>query len=596
MTTFSPNASRRLLSAIMFAIVSVFCPAAVSTDGSEAKSLSLSPTVEALADRYLESWIEFHPAAAGLYGVPQADHSRWPMIFPEELLAWQAVEEKILDDIGAQEINPQEQPGDWLVLAMLREQLEASRQMRVCREELWSVNHMDGWQVYLDRIAAAQPLATAEDRRAALKRWRSFGEYLAATRNNLELGLKLGYSAAQPVVQRMIAQLAHMDSGTPDKSPLRTLLGDRTPNDDYYQEMYRILGEQVLPALRAFRQFLQDDYLPQARTALTIYANRDGEACYAALLRSHTSLDTTADAIYALGKEAVAANREAVLRLGRKHYGTEDFAATLAAVADDPANHHESREDIIAAAEATVARARQQIEPFFHQIPDVPVVIRPIPAHLEGTGRSASYQRATGGNPGTYWIALQKPTEQRRGNTEITAVHEVWPGHHLQMAIAARFADLHPVLNLLGNSGYVEGWGRYAEALAEEAGIYQATAAAISRRAWPARGMMVDTGIHAFGWDRARAEAFIAESRIVPDSEVPALVDRIVATPGQLTAYDSGALTIFALRREAESALGDAFDIAAFHDALLAGGAVPLTQLELRMRNWIAQRLDPDLD
>jgi uncharacterized protein (DUF885 family) len=166
-------------------------------------------------------------------------------------------------------------------------------------------------------------------------------------------------------------------------------------------------------------------------------------------------------------------------------------------------------------------------------------------------------------------------------------VHETVPGHHLQIALAREFPHPSDIFKLADNSAYIEGWARYAERLSEEAGIYETEYARIARRIWPARGMVVDPGIHAFGWTRQRAIDYVKSTGRFDDKTADALVNRIAVLPGQLTAYDSGGLEIFALRREAEAALGSKFDVREFHQRVLEEGVVPLEELKAHMREWI---------
>jgi uncharacterized protein (DUF885 family) len=222
-------------------------------------------------------------------------------------------------------------------------------------------------------------------------------------------------------------------------------------------------------------------------------------------------------------------------------------------------------------------------------MPPQDVKVVPFEEHEEGTGMSAHYRPGSADRPGEYRIPLNLPEDQSRGNAEIVAFHEAWPGHHLQVAIAQSVEGLHPVTQIIWFSGPGEGWARYAEGLAEEMNLYSTTSGPITRRAWPARGMVVDPGIHLFGWSRERAIAYLKESGRYPDSIVDQMVDRIAILPGQLTAYDSGGLEIFALRKLAEDAMGDDFDIREFHDRILENGTIPLIQLRSHIEGWIGQ-------
>jgi uncharacterized protein (DUF885 family) len=235
-----------------------------------------------------------------------------------------------------------------------------------------------------------------------------------------------------------------------------------------------------------------------------------------------------------------------------------------------------------------VARAEAQMPNWVGTMPAQPVEVVPFAEHEEGTGRSAHYRPGTDERPGEYRIPLHKPEDQSRGGAESVAFHEAWPGHHLQVAFAKEIDGLHPVTEIIWFSGPGEGWARYSEALAEEMGLYRTVTGPITRRAWPARGMVVDPGIHLFGWSREQAIEFMLESGRFPESMGDEMVDRIAILPGQLTAYDSGGLEILALRRQAEEALGDAFDIREFHDRILENGTIPLPALRQHVERWIA--------
>jgi uncharacterized protein (DUF885 family) len=226
------------------------------------------------------------------------------------------------------------------------------------------------------------------------------------------------------------------------------------------------------------------------------------------------------------------------------------------------------------------------------RMPEQAAEVVPFPPHEEGTGRSAHYNPGNENRPAEYRIPLDKPEDRSRGNSESTAFHEVWPGHHLQVATFQAIDGLHPVTSLIWFSGPGEGWARYSEALAEEMGLYRTVTGPILRRAWPARGMVVDPGIHLFGWTREEAIEFMMESGRFPESMGDDMVDRIAILPGQLTAYDSGGLEILALRRQAEEALGDDFDIREFHDRVLENGTIPLGYLRQHVEAWIASRQD----
>ena len=316
-------------------------------------------------------------------------------------------------------------------------------------------------------------------------------------------------------------------------------------------------------------------------------ANPGGRECYEASLRSYTTLGRSGEEVYALGRSTVEANRARVIELGRIEYGLDDFTEIIAHVKDDKADRFSSKDEMLDFARAAVAGAEGRLDQWFGIKPTRTVVVEPYPDYQEGTGVSSRYEPGSKDRPGVYRINRDQPQKSSRGGAEIVAFHEAYPGHHTQIAIAQDRDDLHRITGIVFYSGFGEGWARYSEALAEEMGLYQTTTALISRRAWPARGMVVDPGLHLMGWSRDKARIFMGESGRFSPEQLDQMVDRIAILPGQLTSYDSGALEIVALRREAETALGEDFDIREFHDRVLENGTVPLRLLRRHVEAWL---------
>ncbi len=478
---------------------------------------------------------------------------------------------------------------EWITYAYLIQQLQSDVAQRVCRAELWNVNQMGGWHSAYAQIAQLQPVGTAELRQQALDRWSKFAGFVEQEIANLKAGLQQGYSAPKAVVRRVIDQLDGLLALELESSPFYSP-GVRAEEPTFAADLQQLVSQAILPALQNYRDYLADSYLEAAREELSVTANPQGLACYEASLQGYTTLNRTGQQTYELGQQTVASNREKVIELGQLAYGLDDFKAILDKVKNDPADRFSSQEELLEFSRARVIAAEQEMPDWVSNMPEQPVAVVPFEAHEEGTGRSAHYNPATPERPGEYRIPLYQPEEQSRGNAEVTAYHETWPGHHLQVAVSQSTEGLHPVTQIIWFSGPGEGWARYAEALAEEMGLYATTTAPIKRRAWPARGMVVDPGIHLFGWTREQAIEFMQESGRFPDARADELVDRIAILPGQLTAYDSGGLEIVALREQAEAALGSAFDIREFHDRVLENGTIPLSQLRAHIEAWIATK------
>ena len=550
----------------------------------------MADLVTRIADRHYAYTLEKTPETAYFAGVELQRHDG---LQDNSLIAQQEHEAVVDDWLAALEaVDADELAGrtEWITLAYLRQSLETEVAKRICRTELWNVNQMGGWHSGYQQIAQRQPVGSTELREQSLARWSKLPGFIDQEIKNLERGLELGYSAPKTVVQRVIDQVDGLLALEIDSSPFFSP-ASRDGDPEFADATRALITEAINPAYNRYRDFLEETYMEQARSELSVTANPDGLACYEASLRGYTTLDRSGQQVYELGQATVAANKSEVVELGREAYGLEDFTAILERAKSDPEDLFSNEEELLQFSRDMVQRAESEMPEWIGKMPPVAVEVVPFEKHEEGKGMSAHYRPSDGEHPGEYRIPLHKPEEQSRGNAEATAFHEAWPGHHLQVAVAQSVEGLHPVTQIIWFSGPGEGWARYSEALAEEMDLYTTTTGPIKRRAWPARGMVVDPGIHLFGWTREQAIEFMMESGRFPESMGDQMVDRIAILPGQLTAYDSGALEIIALRREAEQALGNRFDIREFHDKILENGTIPLTQLRAHIEEWIADYL-----
>lgn len=478
---------------------------------------------------------------------------------------------------------------DLLRYEMLSEALEVNRALRICQRHLWTVNHLSGWQVSLPAAARSQPVGTSAARAQALRRWRTMPDYLAADMGNLRVGLASGYAAPHSIVTRVIGQLDTLLALPVDESPFYSPV-TRDTDTAFKAAFGKLVADEITPAIRAYRHFLLVDYLPRARADLGISSLPQGYRCYSAFLRQRTSAQLTAEEVYWRGWGTVEANKTAVAALGREVYGTDQLDTLLERLETDPANRFGSRDELLAYSRSLLPHARARSERFFSKMPSKPVVIEPLPGYQEGNGVPARYIEGEAGEPGRYILPLDEWRAQSRGEAEVVLVHETIPGHHLQYTWTATSPLTARLGDITASAASFEGWARYAEILAEEAGIYSSAAARITRRLWSARGMVVDPGLHLFGWSREHALRFILASGRFDEKEAQEMVDRIAVAPAQLTAYDTGALEILALRAEAQSALGARFDLRQFHDRILEQGVIPLTALRARVWEWIEER------
>lgn len=229
---------------------------------------------------------------------------------------------------------------------------------------------------------------------------------------------------------------------------------------------------------------------------------------------------------------------------------------------------------------------------YFGILPKIDCVVTRIPEYQAPFATLAYYRAPNpdGTKPGEFFVNVYQPETRARFEMEVLAYHEAVPGHHLQIAIAQERPEVPAFLRHGGMTVFVEGWALYTEQLAEEMGMYSGDLdrmGMLSFEAWRAARLVVDTGVHAMGWSRKRAKTFMHEHTALTANNIDNEVDRYITWPGQALAYKTGQMEIWRLRREAEAALGDRFDIKAFHDTVLQEGAVSLPILENQVKAWV---------
>lgn len=514
------------------------------------------------------------------------DHS------PATLRSHREKEDELHERLLALE-DAQQSPADALAAEALRETLEAERATRVCHRELWNVDHINGWHIQLGAWAERQLVDSPTARSRALAQWRQVPGFIQQEISLLRNGLQLGYSAPRAVVQRVVRQLDGQLKSEALDSPLASA-AKRSDDTRFARDLQLILKGEVLPELRRYRDFLRDEYSRQARDSIAVSSLPHGRACYRALLRRETSLDSTPREIFDRGQRMIEENRAAIAEIGATQFGSRDVAEIMARLQADPVNRFNSSEEVLQFTREATERARTASKDLFISYPQAPLAVVAFAPYQRDSGMNPYYSPARNGEPARYLVNVQTWRDNTRGQVEVTSVHEAWPGHHVQISIARSLPYGDELLSVARFPAYIEGWGRYAERLADEFDMYSSPHARILWRAKPGFGMVVDPGLHAFDWPRARAVEFLMSSGLFPSEQsANDMIDRIAVMPAQLTAYDTGGSEILHLRELARERLGERFDLRKFHAHVLGMGYAPLSTLRKLTLQWIERQEQP---
>jgi len=552
---------------------------------------SLATRVRQLADTYLTAYFEQHPDEATLDGVANTRHDKLPDNSPAALASWQQREDDWLTAL--KRIDPKRLAGpEWVAYGIMRDAIEGSVGTRVCRFELWSVAHAGGgWLSTITALAALQAVGTEDARREVLSRWHAVPAYIATELANHREGLRRGYTAPRHNVEIALTEidtlLATPIEVSPFYDPARR---DSTPG--FGAELAQLIEREIIPAMRGYRDFLATEYLARARPEIGVFANPHGAECYRASIRATTGLAISPDSVHRLGLATVEQLENSMRLIAVQSFGTSDVSRLLERLRSDTASTFRTRDEMLGRARAALERARRAIPRWFGRLPRAPVVVEPYPAFRERQSVGEWNPPAEDGSrPGIYYLSTYDPRHKSRAALEALSFHETIPGHHLQGTIALERGDTIPAIaRYFWSPGMGEGWAEYAEQLADEMGLYSSDTARFGMLAditLSATLLVVDTGIHAFGWTREQSIDYIREHTHVPLLRAEVGVDRYPVWPAQGLSYGLGRLEIRRLRAFAVRQLGARFDVRAFHDHVLENGAVPLPMLRAMIERWI---------
>ncbi|MFN8632007.1 MAG: DUF885 domain-containing protein [Chloroflexota bacterium] len=561
--------------------------------------------LEALADAYWQAVIEFEPVLATLVGDRRFDDQMGDPS-PAAAAAQAARLDGLLARVEALAPAVDADASQRVPFSTLRESLVGD--IAALRSGLgdWNVDSLEGVPAGLLVIADFQPTDSPAAADALLARWHAMAGYVDAHTATLRASLADGRVAATPTIHRNIALLDGLLAEPSERwplaeTPVAALGSDAISPADRERLAAAIVASVeggIRPALARLRSFLADELLPVARPDTTpgmghVPGGLDG---YRGLIRRHTSLDASPESFHETGLREIARIDAEIEALAGRVLGTRGLAAAIERLRNDPALGFSTRDEVLESGVVALARANAAIPAFFGRLPKAPCVVVPMGPHEEEHGTIAYYREpaADGSRPGQFYLNLAHPETRRRYEAEALAYHEAVPGHHLQLAIQQELPEMPEFRRHLGVTAFVEGWGLYTERLADEMGLYSSDLSrlgVLSFDAWRASRLVVDTGMHALGWTRDQAIAFMTEHTALAANNIANEIDRYIGLPGQALAYKTGQLEMLRLRASAQARLGGRFDIRGFHDVLLGSGAVPLTTMAELVEAWAGAQL-----
>jgi len=450
----------------------------------------------------------------------------------------------------------------------------------------------------------SQPFETVADYDRWLSRARQFPKWVEAAIAAMREGMARGVVHPRIVMAKVVPQLEDLLAADPERSvfygPIERMPADfpAAERARLTQAFVQLIERDLNTSYRRLRDFIRDEYLPACRTTVGWSALPEGAAWYANEVRRHTTTRMTPDEIHEIGLAEVARIRAGMEEVMREVRFKGTLAEFFRYVQEEPAFYFTDPAALLAGYLRIKKQVDVELPRLFSIRPKADYEIRPVEAYRAAASAGGSYESGSpdGSRPGIFYVNTNDLKAQPIFGMETLSLHEASPGHHFQVSIAQELTGLPRLRRFEGNVAYEEGWALYSESLGRELGLFTDPMqwyGRLSDEMLRAMRLVVDTGLHAKGWTREQAMAYMHENSSIAESEIEAEVDRYIVYPGQALGYKVGDLRIQALRRRAAAALGDRFDLREFHTQVLEDGALPMDVLEAKIGWWIEKQQAP---
>jgi uncharacterized protein (DUF885 family) len=553
-------------------------------------------------------WMELYPEFATAVGYP-GQNRRWSDDSPpgiEARKAHLAASLKKLKSFSLEALPPAEQ----LNYDLYRELLETAEEglqygddpmpfRNVVPTNLWMpLNQMGGVQQGAAETLSTQPRQSAADYEGIVARLEALPKNVEEQLALLKEGLRKGYTQPKVTMRDVPEQIAALVPEDPMKSTLLEAFTEFPPSigeadrTRLAAQAIQIYSNGVRPIFLKLRDYVANTYVPACREAIAATALPNGSTSYAFHVRWQTTTNLTPLQIHEVGLAEVKRIRAEMDQLIASSGYKGSFHDFTEFLRNDKQFYFDKPDDLVNAYKIVAKSIDPQLVHEFGKLPRNQYGVIPIPDFKAPSQTTAYYQPGAppAGRPGYYFVNTYNLAARPKWEMEALSLHEAVPGHHLQISLSQELEDVPEFRKHVGYSAFVEGWALYGESLGEELGLYKdpySKFGQLSYEMWRAVRLVVDTGMHTMGWTRERAIQFFKDNTGKTDQDITVEVDRYIVWPGQALAYKIGQLKIRELRTMAEQKQGAKFNVRGFHDAVLENGAVPLSVLEPRVRQWI---------
>jgi uncharacterized protein (DUF885 family) len=559
---------------------------------SDVTDAAVKPSrMDAIGDAYWEEALRLNPTSATVYGDERYNH-----LLPDPSLTGRTEElDALRRATAAADALPDEELSNEdritrAIFGVLTELAEEDEALHAY--EIREVDQIYGPQTVLPQVATFQRADTPELLEAWLERLRAYGPYMDAHIEILHEGRASGRTASRIVAERTIDQLRRLVDTPLDEAVIPGL--SRVATDEDRERVRDVVRDVVYPADRRYLEALSGEYLDATREVPGIVSAPGGEELYRHFIRRWTTLDLDPRDVHQVGLDEYEHIDEERRAIARGAGFGDDVHAYRRSLMADPANHAPTVEALLEHVTRAIERAGAVAPQVFGRLPRAGCIVKPVEPFKEQDAPPAYYYPPTldGSRPGTYYINTVDLDGLALHKLAAYTFHEAVPGHHFQISLEME----HPGLGAFRRLGaravagaYVEGWGLYAERLADELGLYRDDGerlGMLDAQAWRAARLIVDSGLHGLGWTRQRSVDWLLTAGLT-STDAAIETDRYIAWPGQALSYMTGMREIRRLRRDLEARDGDRFDIRAFHDELIGHGSLPLVTLATELPNWV---------